>query len=67
MEAWDRGLRWRENLTAGRKRLAAEETELLRSAVKEACRLEDRALRAYGFDEELSLAAGVPADRGVGD
>ncbi len=67
MEAWDRGLRWRENLTAGRKRLAAEEMELLRAAVKEACRHENRALRAYGFDEELSLAAGMPADRGVGD
>jgi hypothetical protein len=52
MEAWDRGPRWRENLAAGRKRLSGKETELLRAALNEACRHENRALSEYGFDEE---------------
>jgi hypothetical protein len=52
MEAWDRGIRWRENLIDGRKRLTSEEADLLRAAVKEACRHENKALGEYGFDEE---------------
>jgi hypothetical protein len=52
MEAWERGPRWRESLTAGRRHLTAEQTELLHAAVKEACRHENRSLSDYGFDEE---------------
>lgn len=52
MEAWERGPRWRENLAAGRRHLAAQEMELLHAAIKEACRHENRALSDYGFDEE---------------
>jgi hypothetical protein len=52
MEAWDRGPRWRENLTAGRRRLPGRQADLLRTAVAEACRHEGKNLQDYGFDEQ---------------
>jgi hypothetical protein len=52
MEAWNRGPQWQKNLAAGRKRLMSEQKELLRAAVKEACKHENKALSEYGFDEQ---------------
>lgn len=52
MEAWERGPRWRENLSLGSKQLASEHRELLRAAVREACRHDGKALRDYGFDAD---------------
>jgi hypothetical protein len=65
MEAWDRGPRWRKHLTAGRKRLSAEQAGLLRSAVSvssghEAKSLEAKSLADYGFEAEHKAA---PANR----
>jgi hypothetical protein len=61
MEAWDRGPRWQENLSAGRKRLTSEQTSLLRAALMEACGHEERSLSEYGFDEQHEAKSKVDA------
>jgi hypothetical protein len=56
MEAWERGPRWRKNLGAGRKRLSPEQTDLLRAAVREACRHERKSAAEFGFADEREHA-----------
>ena len=53
MEAWDRGPHWREHLTTGRKRLEFEQVRLLRAAVGEACKHEEKSIADYGFEGDL--------------
>ena len=53
MEAWDRGPKWREHLTAGRKRLSSQQADLLRAAVKEASEHEGNSGDKYGFADKV--------------
>jgi hypothetical protein len=56
MEAWDRGPRWLENLTVGRKRLTPEQAGLLLTAVSTACKHENKLAVDYGFKDEATPA-----------
>jgi hypothetical protein len=57
IEAWGRGVHWREHLTVGRKRLDSQQASLLQAAVKEACEQDKKSLTDYGFEGHLVLSS----------
>lgn len=49
MEAWERGDKWKKLLSAGAKRLALQDVELIRALVSEACESDGKNPEDYGL------------------